>query len=376
MPRIPARRTSVISKTPAKKRRDPSLEYDRVNQPGPNDHERWLPIPGWPHYEVSDWGRVRSYRGGPAGKFGGQGKRGIRSTPVLIWGDLTIWGRRSITLVRSLPDGTNERRVIGVHILVLLAFVGPCPEGCEACHNPDHNPLNNRLENLRWDTRRANAIDRLKHGRNQYAKLTEDDIPEIWRRLVAGESQVEIGRDFGVSGQTICSIKGGKTWTHITSKLPGWPLMPIDRDDRKPVYVPSRYTRTDKEIWRLVPGYPAFRVSNRGRIQSRWKVETGHDGRFVRWTSDGEWHDRALAKGRDGHLIFSVPLAPGRTTTLRVHACLLCAFAGPCPTGMIGCHGDGNPENNHAANLRWDTHSSNARDRVKHAKQRLEEKNG
>src|SRR5271166_1685861 len=44
------------------------------------------------------------------------------------------------------------------HTLVLLTFVGPCPEGYE-CRHLDGNPANNRLRNLAWGTRLENAAD-------------------------------------------------------------------------------------------------------------------------------------------------------------------------------------------------------------------------
>lgn len=45
----------------------------------------------------------------------------------------------------------------------MLAFVGPCPDGMEVCHN-DGNPENNRVENLRYGTRSDNMRDKRKHG--------------------------------------------------------------------------------------------------------------------------------------------------------------------------------------------------------------------
>jgi hypothetical protein len=46
-----------------------------------------------------------------------------------------------------------------VHRLVLLAFVGPCPAGHEVLHL-NHQPADNRLENLRYGTRSENiAMD-------------------------------------------------------------------------------------------------------------------------------------------------------------------------------------------------------------------------
>jgi hypothetical protein len=49
-----------------------------------------------------------------------------------------------------------------VHRLVLEAFVGPCPDGMECCHE-DGDSTNNRVDNLRWDTHEANVRERLEH---------------------------------------------------------------------------------------------------------------------------------------------------------------------------------------------------------------------
>lgn len=51
-----------------------------------------------------------------------------------------------------------------VHDMVLAAFVGPKPAGLEVCH---WNGIrgDNRLDNLRYDTRKANAQDRERHKR-------------------------------------------------------------------------------------------------------------------------------------------------------------------------------------------------------------------
>lgn len=53
--------------------------------------------------------------------------------------------------------GTNKMRF--VHQLVLEVFVGPKPDGMEACHYPDQDKANNRLGNLRWDTHAENMRD-------------------------------------------------------------------------------------------------------------------------------------------------------------------------------------------------------------------------
>lgn len=114
--------------------------------------ERWLPVVGYEGlYEVSDLGNVRSLDGTRAGrKFRGRVLK-PRSRHA---------GHQAVDL--STP---GRRWSVDVHRLVLSAFVGPCPEGMEGCHN-DGDPTNNRLGNLRWDTHRANMQDRITHGRH------------------------------------------------------------------------------------------------------------------------------------------------------------------------------------------------------------------
>jgi hypothetical protein len=51
---------------------------------------------------------------------------------------------------------------------------------------------------------------------------------------------------------------------------------------------------------------------------------------------------------------------------VRPHRLVLEAFVEKCPEGMEGCHTDGNQQNNHISNLRWDTPKNNHADKIKH----------
>jgi hypothetical protein len=89
-----------------------------------------------------------------------------------------------------------------IHRLVLEAFVGPCPEGMEACHRDD-NPANNRLENLRWDTHVSNCEDRTRNRvnvgeKNATTRLSNGDVREIRAMHVAGKTYNEICERFGI----------------------------------------------------------------------------------------------------------------------------------------------------------------------------------
>lgn len=108
-----------------------------------------------------------------------------------------------------------------IHRLVLEAFVGPCPPGMQACHDPDRNPSNNRLENLRWDTSRANSADSIRHGTMPHgsdkwaAKLHESDIPVIRALRRMGWANLRIANAFLVSFEAIRRITAGKAWKHV-----------------------------------------------------------------------------------------------------------------------------------------------------------------
>jgi hypothetical protein len=51
---------------------------------------------------------------------------------------------------------------------------------------------------------------------------------------------------------------------------------------------------------------------------------------------------------------------------VKVHRLVLEAFVGVCPRGYVGCHSDGDPENNRLSNLRWDSQKNNVADQVRH----------
>lgn len=121
--------------------------------------ERWLPVTGYEGvYEVSDAGRIRSLA-----RLDARGRR--RSAKVLSPRKTS----RDHLSVALYANGT--RRDAQLHHLVLEAFVGPRPAGMEGCHWND-DPADNRLRNLRWDTRSANVRDSVRNGTHHMARRT------------------------------------------------------------------------------------------------------------------------------------------------------------------------------------------------------------
>lgn len=172
--------------------------------------EEWRAIPGFECYEVSNKGRVRNWRY----RCRWEPRTRTRSEPRIING----WRQKGYLYV-SL-DGVKRR----VHHVVLEAFIGPCPDGMVGCHN-NGNPGDASLENLRWDTGRANQADRIVHGTDCRGEkcpnsvLVSSEVARIKRRIIAGEMLSHLAKEHCVTIQAISQIKRGFNWAHIEPQL-------------------------------------------------------------------------------------------------------------------------------------------------------------
>ncbi len=136
-----------------------------------------------------------------------------------IWHRLNPCKSDTGHLVVILKKDGKPKTVL-MHRLILETFVGPCPPGMECCHD-NGIPSDNRIENLRWDTRKENVADARRHGtiargsRNGHAKMTEEIVEEIRRRYLAGEKQKDLAREFGASKSRVCQAINTRTWNHV-----------------------------------------------------------------------------------------------------------------------------------------------------------------
>jgi hypothetical protein len=150
-----------------------------------NNTEVWKPVPGYLGYEASNLGRVRSLdRSIRQAKLrNGAKQRSLKGTILCKRKGYILKGskgpKHSPYRSVSLPGKT-----LRVHYVVLLTFVGPRPKGMCVCHN-NGDKLDNRLENLRYDTVRSNILDRRTHEtdnrgeRHGSSKLTEIEVRQI-----------------------------------------------------------------------------------------------------------------------------------------------------------------------------------------------------
>ncbi len=153
------------------------------------------------------------------------GRGGARKIRTQAWQRAATWSAQGYRRL-GLDTGTKKGEYY-VHTLVLTAFIGTCPPGMEACHDPDRTRNNCRLDNLRWGTRLENRQDCIRHGmqargeRQGHHKLTEAEVRMIMKRLLAGEKQYDLADEYGVKQPAISNIKHYKTWAHLWLKQPG-----------------------------------------------------------------------------------------------------------------------------------------------------------
>lgn len=159
--------------------------------------EEWRRVIGFEGlYEVSSSGRVRNHRGR------------IMALPKNQDGYLRL------SLCRE-----GLRKDALVHHLVLEAFIGPRPDGMQACHS-DGSRDNNIVGNLRWDTQTSNQRDRILHGthtrgeRCGTSRFTEAQVRLI-RSLKGVFSNTELARIFGCSKSGIGLVQARISWRHL-----------------------------------------------------------------------------------------------------------------------------------------------------------------
>ncbi len=170
-------------------------------------YEEWRPT-HHPDYDVSNLGRVRSRK-----------VRHPTHTPLIAPRILKCSRTNGYPSVGFWPDKTRYL----VHLLVLRAFVGTCPEGCEALHKDD-NRTNARLDNLEYGTHLQNVRDCLRRGRQTRRLLTFQQVTDIRTVLdalpktgpagrVPNGSVKRVAARYSVSERCIEAIFWRKNWT-------------------------------------------------------------------------------------------------------------------------------------------------------------------
>ena len=168
--------------------------------------EEFKSISGYPDYEVSNLGNVRSL---DRVVFHRNGNLNLKGKPIKM-------RIKNYGYVMLMEKGVSNNFYI--HRLVALAFITN-PENKSQVNHIDGNKFNNILSNLEWNTPKEN----LSHARinglmNQNgsdsvkSKITEKEALEI---RISNLTCKALSLIYGISTTSVHNIKSKKTWKHI-----------------------------------------------------------------------------------------------------------------------------------------------------------------
>lgn len=187
-----------------------------------------LSLPDGPEYrEVPD---CPGYFAGTDGSLwkcwtGGRWPRRV-PTWVRVTGTPTTSGGHLRVVMRT---AAGFRVTDFLHRVVLTTFVGPCPAGTIGCHDPDPDPANCAVGNLRWATPTANSEDCKRHGRFRSgsrvrtANLSSEDVARVFAMRRAGLTHRAIAGAFGVGRVGITRVLRGDRYRDEGAARDGCP---------------------------------------------------------------------------------------------------------------------------------------------------------
>lgn len=186
-------------------------------------HEKWVPIAfegveNPPRYEVSNYGRLRSFQSAAAVVNRVHAADSAKGT--LIKGSV-IQGYRSLN-IRSGGKAMNRY----VHKLVAEYFLIPQKAGQTFVIHADHDKQNNVYSNLQWATKdemvehnrnNPNFKNRPLAQRTRNYKLTESKVIIIKKLLRSDKNRLKmIAKQFGITHTQLNRIRSGENWKHVT----------------------------------------------------------------------------------------------------------------------------------------------------------------
>ena len=173
--------------------------------------EIWKNINGFPNYEASSLGNIRS-------KLTGKIMKVCKNRP-----DQRGYYQISLTM------DINSRLTRKVHTLVCIAFHGDPPTILHTVNHKDGNKLNNVADNLEWMTRQEQAIhsyndlnniEKRPRGKGNHWRATySDDEIRLIRKLHKeglGYHRIRAALGNKTSWVAIQMIITGKTYYHVT----------------------------------------------------------------------------------------------------------------------------------------------------------------
>lgn len=289
----------------------------------PLEQEIWRDIDGFPGYQVSNLGRIRSC-------LKKQGEWRIMSPCITNDGYERV----------SLRTGIRKSKSLSVHRLVAKTFVPGYREGLQVNHK-DENTQNNRADNLEWVTQYEN---------NHYGTATERRMRTAVRRMVLQMTMdgkviaryygpCDASRNTGVGRRGIYAAcngeqkqAGGYRWQWDEKRDGDAPAKKAKKKNG------CEWQPMDGEQWRNVSGYEGlYAVSDLGRVRS------------LRMTVNGGLMRPADVNGCQTILL----VKDGKKRGFTIASLVARAFVDGYKPDLWVCHKNGNQKDNRAINLEW-----------------------
>ena len=167
-------------------------------------NENWVDILGYEGiYKISDLGNIKRIKT----------KKGCCiESPVKPWVNSNGYCAVGLSV-------NSKVKTLIVHRLVYKSFIGD-PKGLDVCHNNGVR-TDNRLSNLRADTRKGNMSDVYKHdthirgercGTNKYS---QEFITEFKKNIVNFKSIRQAAMFYKIPIGTAYGITQGRTWNWL-----------------------------------------------------------------------------------------------------------------------------------------------------------------
>lgn len=116
-----------------------------------------------------------------------------------------------------------------------------------------------------------------------------------------------------------------------------------------------------KEVYKTLIDFPAYRISNKGNIQSRWK----RGSYYSEFKCVDIWKELPKHYDGNGYLMVHLCDGNGRVKSIRIHILVAEYFIGLKPKDKhVVRHLDSNKENNDVTNLAYGTYLENEHDKI------------
>jgi hypothetical protein len=181
--------------------------------------EFWRPIQNFEGYDVSSFGRVRSWWK----RITARKEDGTYGGTCTVRADVpyVLQSNRSRPYLQVSMSVQNKRKSRLVHRLVAKAFLSN-PENLPQVNHVNCLKRDNRLENLEWISGQMNMDHAVASGlilngeAVKKSKATESLVRVIRQRSQNGESNYRISQDVDLCEAAVTQITRRRTWKHVS----------------------------------------------------------------------------------------------------------------------------------------------------------------